>query len=230
MAIKSVDLGGTDWVDGNILFAEDLIDTIEATVRGGFNLTAIADTTAENNSFFLDSADNVLKIKDNSGEVLNSLNSPVKIYEEELTSNGNFSITGLSTSQYNHIEVMFYLEPTDSNNLRLVINGDNASDNYSIGYTSMQGTTIGGNAVGTNDWAILGGVDQNAPTIGRLSIITKTPLDLLHRGYQCTHTESLAQWSAYGFWRSTAEVTQIDLSVDASTFVAGSKVTIYGYK
>ena len=44
MAIKITSLGGTDWIDGSILYAQDLIDTIEASTITDFSGSTNGET------------------------------------------------------------------------------------------------------------------------------------------------------------------------------------------
>lgn len=51
MAIKIDDFGGTDWIDGGILFADDLIETIKQTSYVKANGVIVVDNTSYGNQF-----------------------------------------------------------------------------------------------------------------------------------------------------------------------------------
>jgi len=71
MTIRTVKEGGTDWVDGTVLDSADLNDTFDSKAGEGTGFASQTSVSAEDNSIFLDSADDLLKLKDNTGLVDN---------------------------------------------------------------------------------------------------------------------------------------------------------------
>lgn len=72
MAIRTVDKGGTDWSDGEVLDGADLNDTVDECIGFGHAMTPQAQTeaSADNSSIFFDSSDSVAKIKYGTGTLV----------------------------------------------------------------------------------------------------------------------------------------------------------------
>jgi hypothetical protein len=172
---------------------------IATTEFSGKALTAIASTDAANNSVFLDSADNIVKVKDNSGnvgDVITSYNIPdefIKIPNISMRLN-NAMITSITYMAGGTTEIFFKIpvmcESTDTIKTisavcdAVVYNEGNGNDQKILWEYSTNDT----------DWSALGDIETGASTgsgviqmlsaTGKISGLSNTIVYLRLRRYQ----------------------------------------------
>lgn len=152
MAIKNTLLGGTDWSDGDVLYAVDINDTFDVVIGKGINITAQTSASAENNSIFRDSSDNVLKLKDNSGDV-KTFNTFVEVAQADVNGT-SVTLSGISET-YDSYLVLYSMAYSSGgtgagDQLQVQLNGDTTGSydfHFINGANAASVTTNGTNFV-----------------------------------------------------------------------------------
>lgn len=146
------------------------------------------------------------------------------------SANLNSVVFSSITQNYRHLQirVVAALSATDP---RLQINGDTTGANYAIHRLGGNGSTVYSNAYTATGYIPAG--TNTSTTVFQASIVdildyTSTTKNKTVRTLAGASTSAVELWS--GVWLSTAAITSLNVYTTGTTFVAGSRISLYGIK
>jgi hypothetical protein len=142
------------------------------------------------------------------------------------------AVTFSSLGSYTDIVVVSQASVTSgAANWRLTFNGDSGT-NYSRTYISGSGSAATSGRAASVSWITIndeGYMVAGQPTMLTIQVQnysnTSTYKTVLSRSSNGSNNGTAA---VVGLWRNTAAITSITLTIDTSTFTAGSTFTLYG--
>jgi hypothetical protein len=152
----------------------------------------------------------------------------------------SFSSLGTYSSTYKHLQIRAVMRndvaATGVSGVWTRFNGDTAG-NYAWHILYGTGSSVASTAGAGQGYALTGLTAQNSMTASSFSAVVIDYLDVFSTTKNKTtraFTGNVANETRIdlhsGHWRSTASVTSIELSLGGSSFITGSRFSLYGIK